>query len=86
MRNISGQQVENEQQWIKKCEQEHKQKKLLVSIYDISYIRWVTRTFHVVVVQNNVKEMYKKCAAVQDCFFLLIRPIDFFPVLVAVAV
>ena len=64
MRNISGQQVENEQQWIKKCEQEHKQKKVLVSIYDISYIRWVTRTFHVVVVQNNVKEMYKKCAPV----------------------
>ena len=69
MRNISGQQVENEQQWIKKCEQEHMQKKLLVSIYDISYIRWVTRTFHVVVVQNNVKEMYKKCAARARLYF-----------------
>ena len=53
----------------KKSEQEHKQKKLSVSTYDISYIRCVTRTFHVVVVQNNVKEMYKKCAAVQNCFF-----------------
>ena len=27
MRSASGQQVENEQQWLKKCEQEHKQKK-----------------------------------------------------------
>ena len=26
MRSASGQQVENERQWIKKCEQEHKQK------------------------------------------------------------
>ena len=61
MRSASGQRVENEQQWIKKCEQ--------VNTYDIFYIRCVTRTFHVVVVQNNVKEMYKKCAAVQNCFF-----------------
>ena len=79
MRNISGQQVENEQQWIKKCEQEHKQKKLLVSIYDISYIRWVTRTFHVVVVQKkrqrNVQEVCSRsrsrhCLALHDLIFL----------------
>ena len=36
--------------------------KLLVSAHDISYIhvRCVTRNFHVIVVRNNVKEMYKK--------------------------
>ena len=44
--------------------------KLLVSTYDISYIRCVTRKFHVVVVQNNVKEMYKESVLqVQSCFF-----------------
>ena len=34
--------------------------------------------FHVVVVQNNVKEMYKKCAARAELPFLLIRPIVVF--------
>ena len=40
--------------------------------YNISYIKRVTRKFHVVVVQNNGKEMYTK-----DFFSL--RPIDFLP-------
>ena len=52
--------------------------KLLVSTYDISYIRCVSRKFHDVV-QNNVKEMYKKSVLqVQSFFFLLIRPFDLF--------
>ena len=34
--------------------------------------------FHVVVVQNNVKEMYQKCAARAELLFLLIRPIVVF--------
>jgi len=43
-------------------------------MYDISSIKRVTRkflkTFHVVVVQNNGKEMYKKgVLRVQSCFF-----------------
>ena len=56
--------------------------------YDISSIKRVTRRFHIVVVQNNGKEMYKKSVLhVQSCF-LLIRPVIlsvyFFTVLVAV--
>ena len=56
--------------------------KLLVYtyMYNISFIRCVTREFHVVAVQNNVKKMYEKSV-------LLNRPFDFFfAVLVAVAV
>ena len=34
--------------------------------------------FYVVVVQNNGKEMYKKCAARVKLLFLLIRPIIVF--------
>ena len=35
----------------------------------LSNIKWA-RKFHIVVVQNNVKEMYKKGAAhLQGCFF-----------------
>ena len=53
--------------------------KLLVSTYDISYIRCVTRKFQVVVVQNNVKEIVqRKCAASAKLFFLQIRPFDLF--------
>ena len=58
--------------------------------YDISSKKRVTKKllkFHVVVVQNNDKEMYKKCAE-RACkvAFLLIRPIVvFFTVLVAFA-
>ena len=40
--------------------------KLLVCtyMYNISFIRCVTKEFHVVAVQNNVKKMYEKtCAA-----------------------
>ena len=41
---------------------------------------------HFVVVQNNGKEMYKKCASRASLFCLLIRPIVFFfAVFVAVA-
>ena len=42
-------------------------------LYKISSIKRVPRKFHVVVVQNNGKEMYKKD------FFSLIRPIEFLP-------
>ena len=43
MRNASGHQGENEQQW----------KKENKNMYDISSIKRVTRKFHVVVLQNN---------------------------------
>ena len=57
-----SQEGKNELQWKKKSEQEHKQKKIFVSAYDIfSPIKCVTRKFHVVAVQSNGKEMYKFC-------------------------
>ena len=56
-------QGENERQW----------KKVNENTYDISSIKRVTKKFwkfHVVVVQNNGKEMYKKIVLyVQSCFF-----------------
>ena len=61
MRNASGHQGENERQWKKKVNK---------NTYEISSVKRVTRTFHVVVVQNNGKEMYKKGVLhVQSCFF-----------------
>ena len=80
MRNGSGQQSENERQWKKKKDRTGTQAtKLLVSTYDISYIRCVTRKFHVVVVQNNVKEMYKESVLqVQSCFFCKLDLFDLF--------
>ena len=44
------------------------------NIYDISSIKLVTRKFHVVVVQNNGKEIYKKVCCRCKVLFLLIRP------------
>ena len=48
IRNASGQRGENERQ----------PKKMNKNTYDISSIKHVTRKFHVLVVQNNGKEMY----------------------------
>ena len=46
------------------------EKKVNENTYDISSIKRVTKKFHVVVVQNNGKEMYKKSVLhVQSCFF-----------------
>ena len=42
---------ENERQWKKKSSRH---------MYDIASIKRVTRKFHVAVVRNNSKEMYKK--------------------------
>ena len=59
-------------------------KKKLVNenTYDNSFIKLVTkkfRKFHVVVLQNNGKEMYKKvCCASKLVFFWLIGPIVVF--------
>ena len=56
-------------------------KKVNMNKYDASCIKSVTRKFHVVVVQNKGKEMYKKKAWVcSTCkvAFLLIRPIVVF--------
>ena len=59
MRNASGQQSENEQQWIRT-----QATKFFVSTYDISsMIKRATIKFQVVVLQINSKEMYKN----QDC-------------------
>ena len=58
-------------------------KKKLVNenTYDNSFIKLVTkkfRKFHVVVLQNNGKEMYKKVCFMCKVAFLLIRPIVVF--------
>ena len=53
-----------------------KEKKLNKNTSDISFIKRVTRKFHVVVVQNNAKEMYnEKVCCTCKVAFLLIRPI-----------
>ena len=46
--------------------------------YDISSIKRVTRKFHVVVVQNNGNEMYKKICCACKVALLLITPIVVF--------
>ena len=77
VRNASHQQGENKRLWKTKANR-NTSNKSLVNTYDISYKRWVTRKFYVVVVQDNVKEIYKKSVLhVQSCF-LLIRAVDFF--------
>ena len=49
---------------------DNKKKKVNKNTYEISPVKRVTRKFHVVVVQNNGKEMYKKSVLhVQSCFF-----------------
>ena len=55
--------------------------------YFQSYIKHLTGTFHVAVVRNNGKEMYKNCAArAKFLFFCQLDGIDFFAVLVVVAI
>ena len=50
-------------------------------------LKHVTGKFHVAVVRNNGKEMYKNCAArVKFLFFCQLDGIDFFAVLVVVAI
>ena len=74
-------QGENERQW----------KKVNENTYNISSIKRATRKFldvHVVVVQNNGKEVYKKVCCTCKVAFLIIRPIVVFhpsPVLHALA-
>ena len=46
--------------------------------YNISCIKRVTRKFHVKVVQNNGKEMYKKVCCTCKVVFLLTRLTKFF--------
>ena len=49
---------------------DNEKKKVNKNTYEISSVKRVTRKFHVVVVQNNGKEMYKKSVLhVQSCFF-----------------
>ena len=48
------------------------------NMYDISSYRRETRKFHVVVVENNGKEMYKKVCCTCKVAFLLIRRIVVF--------
>ena len=59
MRNASGHRGENERQWKKKKQTNKLSKNTLGSFWK----------FHVVVVQNNVTEMYKKCAARAELLF-----------------
>ena len=45
-------------------------KKVNSNANNISFLKRVTKKFHVVVVQNNGEEMYKKSVLhVQSCFF-----------------
>ena len=62
MRNASGHQCQV------KLSGSEKKKKVNENTHDISFIKRVTRKFHVLVVQNNGKEMYKKSVLhVQSC-------------------
>ena len=64
MRNASGHQGENERQW-KKSEQKHVRHVLKKTCNQKSFWK-----FHVVVVQNNGKEMFKESVLhVQSWFF-----------------
>ena len=71
MRNASRHQGENERQR-KKGEQERIQH-FLHKTYPEAFWK-----FHVVVVQNNSKEIYKNSVLYMQVAFLLIRPIDCF--------
>ena len=64
-RNASGHQGENERLGTQAT-------KRLVSTHDISYVhvRCVTRNFQVMVVRNNVKEMYNKVCCTCQVVFL----------------
>ena len=60
----------NSHQFQRKVKMRGSAKKKKVNVYDISSIKRVTKKFHVVVMQNNGKEMYKKSVLhVQSCFF-----------------
>ena len=66
MRNSSGQQGENELQ----CKNANgNTSDFFVSTYDMSSIKRVTRKFHVVVAQNNSKEMDEKVCCTCKVFF-----------------
>ena len=70
MRNASGHQGENERQW--KIQTWKNTCKIS------SLIEHVTRKFHVVVMQNNNREMYKKVCCISKVVFLLIMSYGFF--------
>ena len=58
------------------------EKKVNENTYDSSSIKRVTKKFHVVVVQNHGKEMYKKNVLhVQSCFFCQLDQLLFFTIL-----
>ena len=71
MRNASGHQGENERQ---RNIQQTKRNTYRIS----SLIKHVTRKFHVVVMQNNNREMYKKVCCISKVIFLLIMTYGFF--------
>ena len=66
-------------------ENERQSKKLNENTYEISSIKRVTKKFldvsHVVVVQNNRKEVQKKCAARASLLFCLLHLLLSFTVL-----
>ena len=76
MRNASGHQGENERQ---RNMQQTKRNRYKIS----SLIKHVTRKFHVVVMQNNNREMYKKVCCISKVVFCWLWPTDFFVVLIA---
>lgn len=63
-----------------------KKKKTKRDTYTFFSTKHVTRNFHIAVVQNNPKVMYKKVSCTCKVVCLLIRPIDLFAVHDAIAV
>ena len=50
-----------------------------IQLYNISFIKRVTRKFHIVVLQQQLqRNVQKKCVHMQSRFFMLIRRIVFF--------
>ena len=62
MRNASGYQSENELQWKNRVNRN-------TNISSIKRRSKKLKKFHILVVQNNGKEMYKKCATREKLFF-----------------
>ena len=62
------------------------EKKAIGKTYDVSSMKHVTRKFHVVVMQNNGKEMYKNVCCICKIVYYLLDLLIFFAILVSVVV
>ena len=62
------------------------EKKMNRNTYTFFPTKQVTRKFHNAVMQNGLKEMYKKVCCMCKIVYLPIRPIDLFGILDAIAI